>query len=333
MHLPRLAFVAALAAAAPSASAQTVLFEDDFDGGLAAWSATGLWRELQETQSCAENVAPFPSSPACAAFNRYEPAGYCGFEGDSFGELTLLAPVSIPAGASSARLRFASFERTECGAGNCAWDHRYVEVSTDLGQQWTTLAEGAMEGFWNVRYVPLDAYRGQDVLVRFRFDAIDPWDNAHLGWLVDDVVIEADPVGVSYCKGKRGSAGCVPYVLASGDPSLSGPDDLVVTADLLVSNVISKLVWSRGKALTPFHGGTLCVETPAARTTPAPSGGTPGARDCTGGYSWSFSHAYLASKAVLAGEKLYVQASTRDPGFPAPFNHGLSNAVAITILP
>lgn len=55
--------------------------------------------------------------------------------------------------------------------------------------------------------------------------------------------------------------------------------------------------------------------------------------DCSGAYSFHFSHAYLASKYVLAGETLYIQFSGRDPGFAPPGNHSLSNALQVLVLP
>ena len=42
-RLTSLGGVLAFLLAAPTASAQ-VLFEDDFENGLGAWTATGLWR-------------------------------------------------------------------------------------------------------------------------------------------------------------------------------------------------------------------------------------------------------------------------------------------------
>jgi hypothetical protein len=330
---PFAARAAVALALASSLAAQTTLFADDFESGTGNWSMTGMWRSIAETDGCSNGITPFPSSATAIAYNRVA-SGWCDFLGPLQGSARMLLPVTIPASASHARLRFWSYEETECGYGNCGWDHRFVDVSSDGGQSWTTLLQGGSEWNWYQRIASLDAYIGQDILVRFRFDAVDSWGNDFRGWLVDDVVIETDPVGTNYCSGKLSSEWCMPYVIASGHASLSGPDDLRVTADLLVNNVMSKLIWSRGTNSTPFHGGTLCVASPAARTTVTSSFGNPGpVRDCSGGYSFLFSHAYLASKAVVAGETIYVQASTRDPGFAVPNNHSLSDAVAIPILP
>jgi hypothetical protein len=336
MKLSSLASVAVAASIAlatgATVKAQTVLFSDDFSAGLGAWSATADWHLQDEASVCDNDLVPFPSPGFAAAFNFGQATG-CGF-GWTIGDLTTLQPISIPAGATNARLLFVSYEETECGFGNCGWDHRYVRVSTDNGQSWNVVMIGATERVWYERVASLDAYAGSSVLIQFRFDAVDPWVNDYPGWLVDDVRVEIDSPFAYYCTGKVSSAGCIPYVDAVGDTSLTGPDNLVIAAELLHNSVSSKLIWSRGSNNVPFHGGTLCVMAPAARTTVTSSGGSSApAIDCTGHYSFAFTHAYLASKSVLAGQTLYVQGSTRDPGIAPPGNHSLSNALSFTVLP
>ncbi|MCC7012924.1 MAG: hypothetical protein IT454_10210 [Planctomycetes bacterium] len=332
----RFALAAILALSATRASAQQVLFADDFESGLGNWSTSSLWRDMDlVNEPCRVNLGGrLPGGAHVAAFNHLVLNSSCNFYGTPVGSLTSLLPISIPANVATARLRFLSFEDTECGGWNCGWDHRYVYVSNNGGLTWDEVAIGDNEYVWWERVVSLDAYLGQDILLRFHFDAIDSLWNDGYGWLVDDVVVEAEPVGTTYCVSTKSSAQCHPYVLATGDTSLTGVDNLTVTADLLLDHVMSKLVWSRAPSAQPFHGGTLCVQAPAARTPVTSSlGDFTTSRNCSGVYSYAFSHAYLASKGVLAGETLYVQASTRDPGKAAPNNHSLSNAISITILP
>jgi hypothetical protein len=333
-----LAVLAIALASAALAPAQTVVaFHDDFEAGLGYWSTTQEWSLDSEQGTCGVYAAPFPSSSHAAHYGSVLGGSTCGF-GDYIwteGFLTTVLPIDLPGWASAARLRFSSFEQTECGYGNCGWDERYIYVSIDGGQSWVQVGVGAAEGAWFARTIDLSAYLGHAVLVRFGFAPVDSWANYYLGWLIDDVTVEYDaPPAGTYCTGKVSSAGCIPTVSWSGDTSLGGPDDLVVRADLLLNNVASKLIWSRAPNSTPFHGGTLCVQAPAARTTVLLSGGSAGtATDCSGAYSFAFTHAYLASKNVLAGQTLYVQASTRDPGFPPPDNHSLSAGLYFTILP
>lgn len=316
----------------PSLAAQTTLFADDFSSGLSNWTATGLWHLQDETGDCASAIAPFPSPGQAAAFN--DNGAGCSFVTATAGNLVTASPVALPAGAINARLRFMTYEETECGFGNCGWDERFVRVSDDGGLTWDTLLPGADERVWYERSVSLDAYRGSNVLIQFRFVPVDFWTNFYAGWFIDDVRVEIDAPFSLYCTGKLSSVGCIPAIDAAGDVSLSGVDDLVVSARLLRNNVSSKLIWSRGANNAPWGGGTLCVQAPAARTTVRSSLGTAApALDCTGTYAFAFTHAYLASKAVFAGQTLYVQASTRDPGFAPPGNHSLSNALSFTVLP
>lgn len=332
--------LAVLAAAGSVAIArpQTVTaFHDDFESGLGNWSTTQEWGISTDQQYCGQQAAPFPSPSHAAHYGSQWGAFVCGFGAQLIheGYLTTLLPIHLPTWAAAARLRYSSFEETECGGSNCGWDERFVYVSTNGGQNWTQVGVGGAEGAWYSKTIDLGAFVGQDVLLRFGFDPVDGWANDYLGWFVDDVTVEYDaPAPGSYCTGKLSSAGCIPTVSASGHTSLTGPDDLVVRGDLLLNNVSSKLIWSRASSSLPFHGGTLCVQIPAARTTVTTSGGNAGvATDCSGSYAFAFTHAYLASKAVIAGETLYFQASTRDPGFAPPGNHSLSAGIYFTILP
>lgn len=319
----------------PSLLAQTTVFSDNFDNGLGQWTATNQWHLQSESGGqCTQGITPFPSSGYTAAFNNGDSApSWCAFPSTP-GNLTTLQPISIPAGAASARLRFKTYEATKCGYGNCGWDCRYVRVSTDGGAIWDTVAMGATELVWYERVVSLDAYRGSDVLLQFRFEPVDHWFNDYPGWFVDDVVVEVDSPFDHYCTGKISSAHCIPVVTAVGDISLSGPDDLVIAGDLLRNNVASKIIWSRTPNNAPFHGGTLCVSPPTARTTVLSSGGWPSpAANCSGNYVFPFTHAYMLYKGVWPGETLHVQVSTRDPGYAPPGNHSLSAGILFTVLP
>jgi hypothetical protein len=310
-----------------AASSQTALLSDDFESGLSQWQVTGGWH--QEAPLVCTHI---PSPPSGIGVARFGATQGCHF-GTSVGTLTTAAPVVIPPDASGVRLRFQSFEETECGYGNCGWDHRTVLVSTD-GVQWTAVAVGEVEGRWIGKSIDLLAYAGQSLWVRFEFDPIDGIWNDFAGWLIDDVRVEIDPPGgpTIYCDAKRNSLGCEPMIAYSGTPSLSGPDDFHIRCTNVRSNIVGKFVWSQGPNSAPFHGGTLCVQVPAARTTPTSSLGTFGL-NCSGEYSWHFTNAYLLSKGMAAGATAYVQMSARDPGFAAPLNHSLSAAVSFTLLP
>jgi hypothetical protein len=313
-----------------NASAQSVIFHEDFESGPARWTFEPGWYLLNAPPSCFYPAPP----PFGATAARFGAQGQCFF---NFlpGRMTTLDVIGIPANATGARLRFKSYESTECGFGNCGWDHRFVQVSLDSGTTWDNVWEGGKERLWIEKSVDLSLYRGQNLLVRFLFDPIDGWGNDFLGWMVDDVQVEIDEPGgpAIYCAPKLNSQGCEPLMAYSGDVSLSGPDDLVISTSNLRNNIWGSFAWSTGINNLPFQGGKLCVQIPARRTTTVSTSGTAApALDCSGSYTWFFSHAYLLDNSIDPGETIYCQYFGRDVGTGfAPMT--LSNAVKATILP
>lgn len=79
--------------------------------------------------------------------------------------------------------------------GGSARDKAVLEVATQGGrfEDWTPAWEkdGLTDDF-TLASVDLDAYAGQQVQLRFRFDSVDAERNSGLGWFVDDVWVWAD---------------------------------------------------------------------------------------------------------------------------------------------
>jgi hypothetical protein len=143
---------------------------------------------------------------------------------------------------------------------------------------------------------------------------------------------------VIYCTAKTNSLGCVPVIGTGGgcaeSPSISGPDDFRVIASHVLNNKVGLLIWGAASNSVPFHGGTLCVGAPLARTGIQSSGGSvPPTQDCSGAYSFHFSQAFMANELITAGSNIYAQYWSRDPGFPVPDNIGLTNAVHFVVIP
>lgn len=138
----------------------------------------------------------------------------------------------------------------------------------------------------------------------------------------------------SYCAGKVNSLGCTPTVSFAGLPILSGPDTLTIAATQCINNKNGIFFWGSTPNNVAFLGGTLCVKTPLKRLPPASSGGNPPpATDCSGSYSFFFSHAYMASEGLTAGSTVHGQFWMRDPAHPDGTGVGLSNALYFAILP
>lgn len=160
------------------------VFFDDFESGYGNWSLDGLWNPENEADACGSLVAPFPSSSNDAY---YGVDGACTYDtgAANSGALALTFDVDLTQ-AQSGNLNFGSFEQTECG-GNCSYDNRYVQISTNGGATWSTIGEGDTEGFWYLKSLALPG--GAPLRVRFLFDSVDDFLNSYFGWMVDDVQI------------------------------------------------------------------------------------------------------------------------------------------------
>ena len=149
-----------------------------------------------------------------------------------------------------------------------------------------------------------------------------------------DVVLAHCPVPTTFCTAKLNSVGCLPSMSSSGVLSLSvGNDDFYALASNELNNVNGMLIWSSNPASVPFYGGTLCVGPGIHRTPVQNSGGSPTGVDCSGGYSFNFSRAYVLGYAVQPGQRLYAQCWSRDPGYSPPYNVGLTNGLSFTVCP
>lgn len=134
-----------------------------------------------------------------------------------------------------------------------------------------------------------------------------------------------DPI--PYCASKINSQGCTPEIGWDGHPTLSGLDDFAVTAEQVLNNQNGLLFHGPGATVKPFQGGTLCVVSPIVRTAVQSSGGNPPPSDCSGAYSYTWTHAQLA--AFGAGTTVYAQYWYRDS--LSQGGSGLTDALAFTV--
>jgi len=145
--------------------------------------------------------------------------------------------------------------------------------------------------------------------------------------------LNAAPAPCTYCTAKVNSQGCTPGIGYTGVPSLTGPNNFHVTATNVLNNKFGLLFWGQAPANLPFFGGIRCVASPFLRTAAQHSGGNAGPDDCSGSYSYHFSQAYMNQEFLAAGMHIYAQYWSRDPGFPAPDNIGLTDALHFVIGP
>ncbi len=146
----------------------------------------------------------------------------------------------------------------------------------------------------------------------------------------------------TYCTAKTNFLGCTPPIGFTGESSASSASGFTLSASRIRNNKFGICLYSiSGPAANPFGGGTLCVAGPILRTPPRSSGGNaPPANDCSGVYSIdmnAFAQGALGGHPLAAltvpGTTVYAQFWGRDPGFVAPDNIALSNALRYVVLP
>jgi hypothetical protein len=143
-----------------------------------------------------------------------------------------------------------------------------------------------------------------------------------------------------YCTAKVNSLGCTPAIGSIGaHPSVSLGSGFTLNASNVRNQKAGLLFYGlNGGVSTPFQGGTLCVGAPVKRTPGANSGGSPApANDCSGVYSIDF-NAFVAGGTGLPalqvpGTEVVAQWWGRDPGFAAPNNTTLSDAIGFVMQP
>ena len=143
------------------------------------------------------------------------------------------------------------------------------------------------------------------------------------------------PAPNGYCAPKVNSLGCVPQISYTGCPSASISNYFEVIGVNVLQGVAGILIWSQSSQAAPFGGGTLCVAAPIKRTpiqisSPYPASPPP---PCTGLYRFNFDHAHMQAHNLTAGDDVYAQYWSRDNGFAAPDNIGLTGGLHFSILP
>jgi len=144
---------------------------------------------------------------------------------------------------------------------------------------------------------------------------------------------ECDCRGTNFCLPLQNSAGCTPSISATGSATLAGPDDLVVRATSVLNNRQGLLMWGTSSVLAPLGAGFRCVGAPVRRMPVQNSGGAASGTSCTGTYAQAIPDALFSANGFLAGQVLYFQWWSRDNGYSAPNNIGLTDGLRIMVCP
>lgn len=133
-----------------------------------------------------------------------------------------------------------------------------------------------------------------------------------------------------FCSAKTNSLGCAPSLTSLGSASVSAGSGFTLAAANVLNRKPGALVYGRsGPAGVPFHGGFLCMAPPRLRTPVQSSGGSGTGSDCSGVYNIDF-NAWISTgidPALVPGARVIAQFWSRDPGFTAPANVGLTAAL------
>ena len=188
------------AAASQSNIHETFVFgedlEYDYDGDgdvdnddlrLAGWSIVserrGLWH-VARPNTC--------KSPTHSWYYGRDPPD-CDYDVGTTRGYILTPSIDLTSVTTGAKLIFYS-----------RWQHEYfpwgdydsmdVYISIDGGATWTRLwhrdcNEGPSFANWHYEEIDISAYTGYTVLIKFRFDSVDPLYNNYEGWHVDNVII------------------------------------------------------------------------------------------------------------------------------------------------
>jgi hypothetical protein len=180
----------------------------------------------------------------------------------------------------------------------------------------TISPDGKVVGFYShaTNLTPGDTNGKQDVFVRDCGGAVSPR---------------------VYCVAKPNSLGCTSSIAFAGSPSASASSGFLIFAANVLSQKPGLLAYGlAGPWMLPFQGGWLCVKPPLQRTPVQLSGGSLPS-DCSGTYAFDF-NAWIATgtdPALVAGQDVWSQYWSRDPGFAPPSSTGLTDALFFTISP
>ncbi len=161
-------------------------FTDDMETSPANWSASGLWRRV--------NDESMSRSGASSWWFQTITGTYALDQQPVSGDLTSV-PISITAG--SYFLRFYYLYAAESHAPH--WDQRWLQIAVDDGpfQNALQLSDDPdlseiTSGNWlKAPPVDLSPYQGHAIRLRFHFDSLDGNFNNFKGWGIDDVSISS----------------------------------------------------------------------------------------------------------------------------------------------
>jgi hypothetical protein len=164
----------------------STIFLADFEDGSGGYSADGFtYTASGGLSNLWHGSTRRSASPAHSQYYGLESAG--NYDTGTQNAGNLLSPsISLTGVTAPVTLSFKYWLQTENFPG---YDLATVELSTNAGGTWMTLATLADSASFVTWSGDISSHTGKDILVRFNFDTIDNFANAYEGWYVDDVTI------------------------------------------------------------------------------------------------------------------------------------------------
>lgn len=254
--------------------------DDDFEGSVAGWTASGLWH-LATNSGCAAPQNGY-NSPVNAFY--YGQDSSCDYDTGSANSGTLTSP-PISGITSSSTLSFAYLREVESFSGS--FDQTEVEVLHSGGTDTVFALDSSdpSSAVWTSSgSISLAAYAGDTIQVRFTFDTGDNVDNDQIGWFIDDVEVTAE----SACQPTNTpptvtiTAPADPTTVTEGDSvTFSGTatdaEDGTLTGSLSWSSNLDGTIGSGGS----FSTSSLSVGTHTVTASVTDSGGLSGSDTVT----------------------------------------------------
>ncbi|MCP4656061.1 MAG: hypothetical protein GY856_11665 [bacterium] len=168
--------------------------DEDFEGDVSGWTATGLWH-LTDDSGCAA-PAPGYASPTKAFYYGQDVTCTYSTGAANSGELTSppIAGITADSALSLQYLREAeqsvNYDKTEVIVVTQSGSTTVLTIATNA-TTWTSISPISLAGF-----------AGESIRIRFRFDTVDSYANGYMGWFIDDVVV----TGNACLKNKKNDA-------------------------------------------------------------------------------------------------------------------------------
>lgn len=160
---------------------------DEFEFAAVGWTTTGLWH-LANSSSCA---APGFSSPTHAFY--YGKDTTCNYSTGGANTGTLTSPPITGIGPTSA-LSFDYLRQVEGFSGG--FDRTTVDVVGSNGTVTNVFSLSSNDpstlAWTSSPSIPLAAFAGDTIRLRFTFNSVDGISNNFRGWFIDDVVVSAE---------------------------------------------------------------------------------------------------------------------------------------------